>query len=109
MLFKGNNLYSFGSHYLLSRMGLKLNGVNLTIVNATKYSRMTNDQKNVLCSKLRLYDHAFLLVDETILTPQIRHGVGDADLIDYALDYLKKEKIELESKLLKFTEVSSYT
>lgn len=96
--FQGENLYSFGPHYLLARTGLIVNGVSLAVVNFTQWSRTTGDHSNYAYNTLRYSNQVVLKIRETD-TNIMRGNPSDTEIVNAALDSLKRDAENFKARL----------
>lgn len=94
--FEGVNLYSYGSHYLLSRVGLALNGVPVSVVNFSRYSSSTTGHSYCAFRALEAQGKVVLEVREREDGRSIiREGIGDLELLALAVEELERHAASL--------------
>lgn len=102
--FHGKELYSFGSHYLLARLDVDLNGRKVALVNFTRYSSKTTDQS--YNAKKSLTEAGFLVVEYSENSDSMtlsRRDVSDKTLVDIAIQSLENLSVDYAEKLVSMT------
>lgn len=89
--FRGTSLYSFGSHFLLAKVGLTIGGVPVAVVNESHYSMSTT--RHTWEARASLVNAGFFVV--SVSGDGITASTPDAGLIRRAIECLEAESARL--------------
>jgi hypothetical protein len=87
--FQGRDMFSYGRHYLLARMGLTFHGQAVSIVNFSNYSNSTSGHSREVLQALTDAGQFVLKVEAAC--DAIRAGISDSELTALAEKYLESQ------------------
>ena len=90
--FRGRDFFSYGDHFLVARMGLKLNGVAFAVLNTHRYSVSTNAHIWAIDCQFRDNGIEYIQIDSS----DAREGISDARLVELARDSIETRQASLQ-------------
>lgn len=103
--FKKDRLYSFGEHYLLAVLDLKINGETVSIVNYKTYSQTTTGHSYDAFYAIQATRRTIVEINESVFDDgeylNSRHT--DADIKELAMQAIKNKCFSLSEDVLKLT------